>query len=82
MRDPLSNLGQRSGIGWPCANCGKQVNKTVAWLKENTSYSCPSCGVATEILEADRQRFLASLKNVDDVVDIFRGKKSPPEQKH
>ncbi len=74
-------LASQSVLGWPCPKCGEQINKTVAWLKENSSYTCPQCGVVHTIPADSRERFLRTVEQIDQLTDLF-GAESPSSQKH
>jgi predicted RNA-binding Zn-ribbon protein involved in translation (DUF1610 family) len=75
-------LGAKSGIGWPWPKCGQQVNRTVAWLKENTNYTCERCGGSFAIPSANRERFLRAIEQIDKLVENFGMNVPISKQRH
>lgn len=72
----------QSGIGWPCAECGEQVNKTVAWLKANHNYTCEACGKTSTINAANRERYLANTKYLEETIADFSRGAIPTKEKN
>ncbi|EPE98630.1 hypothetical protein RGCCGE502_09395 [Rhizobium grahamii CCGE 502] len=58
-------------ISIPCPGCGHKTKKSIAWIQNNTYFSCEGCG-RTVAFQADE--LLAGIENVDKTLADFRKK--------
>jgi lysyl-tRNA synthetase class I len=56
----MSGLSDRT-IDIKCPNCGKTTKRSIAWVKNNTSFTC-ACGRETRL---DSPEFQAKLSQVE-----------------
>ena len=60
----------KGSIEIPCANCGHKTPKTVAWIRNNTQFTCV-CGTAIHL---DADQLESSIDRVNKLLGDFSKK--------
>ncbi len=56
----------REQIELRCAACGGAVQRHLAWVQENTFFTCPQCGAAVLINKDEATKLFAEMQRRGD----------------
>ncbi len=64
----MTGFFDQSEIAIPCAKCGHQTQKSIAWLKANAQFVCAGCG---QVIRLESEELLRGIKKAEKSIADF-----------